>query len=426
MILESLREEAWQLDEKDPLAEFRAAFHIPHLNDKEVIYFTGNSLGLMPRSVPEYLQQELDDWANCGVEGHLHARRPWLSYHENFPGLLSPLIGAAESEIVVMNQLTVNLHLLMVSFYRPSATRFKILCEGRAFSSDQYAMESQVRFHGFDPNQAIVEVFPREGESTIRNEDLLDAIRREGNALALILLGGVNYYTGQLFDMPAVTKAGHSVGAVVGFDLAHAIGNVRLNLHEWGADFATWCSYKYLNSGPGGVSGVFIHERHHSADLPRFNGWWGNQKSDRFQMKKDFVPIQTAEAWQLSNAPVLSMAAHLASLELFQRAGMERLHAKRERMADLMVRGLKKLQSEYPNRFTVLTPDDPNARGCQTSLYFPAQGKVVFDALEKAGVVSDWREPGVIRVAPVPLYNRFEEVVSFIELLHAILKSHMS
>jgi kynureninase len=418
MNLDSLQVLATQLDEQDPLAGFRSEFHIPKINGQESIYFTGNSLGLMPRTVESYLKQELDDWAQLGVEGHLQAKHPWLSYHELFPVLLAPLIGAQEKEIVVMNQLTVNLHLLMVSFYRPTATRFKILCEGRAFSSDQYAMESQVRFHGLDPDTSIVEVFPRAGESFIRSEDLLDAIRREGDSLALILLGGVNYYTGQLFDLASVTKAGQAVGAIVGFDLAHAIGNVSLQLHDWGVDFAAWCSYKYLNSGPGGVSGVYIHQRHLSADLPRFSGWWGYRKSDRFQMNKGFIPIPTAEAWQLSNAPVLSMAAHRASLDLFQRAGIDRLHRKREQMVDLMIGGLKMIQGD---RFQVLTPESQQERGCQTSLFFSVIGRQVFEALQRVGVVTDWREPGVIRVAPVPLYNRYTEIYAFIKELNTIL-----
>lgn len=423
MNFESLQDQARQLDELDALASFREQFHIPLINGKESVYFTGNSLGLMPKNVSAYIQQELDDWARYGVEGHFHAKHPWLSYHEMFPALLSPLLGALESEIVVMNQLTVNLHLLMVSFYRPEGNRYKILCEGRAFSSDQYAMESQVRFHGYDPADAIIEVFPREGEHVIRTEDLERAIREQGDSLALVLLGGVNYYTGQLFDMRAITQVGQEQGAIVGFDLAHAVGNVSLQLHDWGADFATWCSYKYLNSGPGGVSGVYIHERHHQQELPRFNGWWGYQKADRFQMTKGFIPIATAEAWQLSNAPVLSMAAHHAALDIFQQAGMDRLHAKREQMAYLMMQGVKELQAIHPGRFEVLTPQSMSERGCQTSLYFQTGGRAIYNELEKAGIITDWRDPGVIRTAPVPLYNRFTEIADFIILLDQMLKS---
>ena len=423
MNLETLIEQARQLDELDPLAGFREEFHRPVLQGKEVLYFTGNSLGLMPRNVPEYLRQVTDDWARLGVEGHFYAKHPWLAYHELFPSLLTPLLGSLESETVVMNQLTVNLHLLMVSFYRPTGTRFKILCEGRAFSSDQYAMESQVRFHGLDPDLAIVEVFPREGEYVIRQEDLLNKIQEEGDALALVLLGGVNYYTGQLFDMREITRVGHEVGAVVGFDLAHAIGNVPLQLHDWQVDFATWCSYKYLNSGPGGVSGVFIHETHHRSDLPRFNGWWGYRKEDRFQMAKGFIPIESAEAWQLSNAPVLSMAAHHAALDVFQRAGIDRLHAKREQMASLMIYGLEELSRLHPERFVVLTPHAMHERGCQTSIFFETGGRIIFNELEHAGVITDWRDPGVIRVAPVPLYNRFQDIADLIIHLDRALKN---
>lgn len=415
--------QAKQLDQADALATFREQFHVPRFQGKEVVYFTGNSLGLMPKKVSEYVNQELGDWAQWGVEGHFRAQHPWLSYHELFPELLSPILGALESEIVVMNQLTVNLHLLMVSFYRPTPTRYKILCEGRAFSSDQYAMESQVRFHGFDPEQSIVEIFPRAGESYIRKQDLLDAIRRHGEELALVLLGGVNYYTGQLFDMKEITRVGKQIGAVVGFDLAHAAGNVSLQLHEWGVDFATWCSYKYLNSGPGGVSGIFVHEEHHQSDLPRFHGWWGYRKADRFKMTKGFAPIPTAEAWQLSNAPVLSMAAHHAALSVFQAAGMDRLHAKREQLTSLMIDGLKELASRHPGKFEVLTPADPLERGCQTSLFFSQGGRTVYEQLERAGFVCDWREPGVIRVAPVPLYNLFSEVANFVSCLDEILKA---
>ncbi len=423
MTLLSLSEQAKQLDQADPLASFRDRFHIPAQPGRAVTYFTGNSLGLMPKNVPEYVNQELNDWAQWGVEGHFQAKHPWVSYHELFPSLLSPILGALESEIVVMNQLTVNLHLLMVSFYRPTTKRFKILCEGRAFSSDQYAMESQVRFHGLDPDQSIVEVFPRDGESFIRKQDLIDAINQAGEQLALVLVGGVNYYTGQLFDMQEITRAGQAQGAVVGFDLAHAAGNVSLQLHDWGVDFATWCSYKYLNSGPGGVSGVFIHERHHETDLPRFQGWWGYQKQDRFQMAKGFVPIPTAEAWQLSNAPVLSMAAHHASLRVFQEAGMDRLHLKREQLSALMIDGLIELQSLHSGKFEVLTPMEIRQRGCQTSLYFSKGGRDVYNQLEKAGFVCDWREPGVIRLAPVPLYNLFSEVTDFICCLDKLLKA---
>ncbi len=422
MNLASIHDQARQLDELDPLATLRDQFQIPVLHGKESVYFTGNSLGLMPKVARDFVQQELDDWSRLGVDGHFHAKHPWLTYHEIFPALLSPLLGALESEIVVMNQLTVNLHLLMVSFYRPNKNRFKILCEGRAFSSDQYAMESQVCFHGLDPDTAIVEVFPREGETYIRKEDMMEAIQQHGESLALILVGGVNYYTGQLFDMSAITAAGKKVGAIVGFDLAHAVGNVALQLHDWDVDFATWCSYKYLNSGPGGVSGIYVHQRHHQTNLPRFSGWWGYRKEDRFKMTKGFIPIATAEAWQLSNAPVISMAVHHASLTVFQQAGIDHLHAKREQMAYLMVAGLNELRQIFPGRFDVLTPPDMSERGCQTSLYFAQGGRMVFNELEKSGIITDWREPGVIRIAPVPLYNRFSDIARFLQRFEELLQ----
>jgi len=411
-------------DLQDPLRSFRDRFFIPQHNGQPVVYFTGNSLGLQPRSCSAYVQQELDDWASLGVEGHFQAKNPWMPYHEIFPKQLSAIVGCKEEEVVVMNQLTVNLHLLMVSFYRPTATRYKIICEGRAFPSDQYALESQARYHGFDPDDAIVEVFPRENEHTLRTEDIIACIKEQGDAVALVLFGGVNYYTGQLFDMPAITRAAHAAGAMAGFDLAHAVGNVELQLHDWDVDFACWCSYKYLNSGPGGVAGVYIHNRHATdTSVPRFAGWWGYTKSTRFKMEKGFEAIPTAEGWQLSNAPILSMAAHKASLDIFTEAGMEALHTKRKKLAAYLHFVLADINRDSAEKLIeVITPADENARGCQVSMLMLQNGRAVFDALTAAGVIADWREPNVIRVAPVPLYNSFEDIWRFGTIIRRILR----
>ena len=411
-------------DLQDPLRSFRDRFFIPQHNGQPVVYFTGNSLGLQPRSCSVYVQQELDDWATLGVEGHFQAKNPWMPYHEIFPKQLAAIVGCKEEEVVVMNQLTVNLHLLMVTFYRPTATRYKIICEGRAFPSDQYALESQARFHGFDPADAIVEVFPRENEHTLRTEDIIACIQEQGDAVALVLFGGVNYYTGQLFDMPAITRAAHTAGAMAGFDLAHAVGNVELQLHDWDVDFACWCSYKYLNSGPGGVAGVYIHNRHATdTSVPRFAGWWGYTKSTRFKMEKGFEAIPTAEGWQLSNAPILSMAAHKASLDIFTEAGMEALHTKRKKLAAYLHFVLADINRDSAEKLIeVITPADENARGCQVSMLMLQNGRAVFDALTAAGVIADWREPNVIRVAPVPLYNSFEDIWRFGTIIRRILR----
>jgi kynureninase len=414
---------ARQQDAADPLKEFRNKFFIPQHNGHDTVYFTGNSLGLQPKTVSKYVQQELDDWASMGVEGHFHAKNPWLPYHEIFPKQISTIVGALPNEIVVMNQLTVNLHLLMVTFYRPTKQRYKIICETRAFPSDQYAFESQVRYHGFDPADAVIEVMPGEGEHTLRTEDILSVIREHGESVALVLFGGVNYYTGQLYDMPAITKAAHEVGAYAGFDLAHAAGNVELKLHEWNVDFATWCSYKYLNSGPGGVSGVYINEKHATnTELPRFAGWWGYTKATRFKMEKGFEAIPTAEGWQLSNAPVLSMAAHKASLDIFEEAGMERLFVKGKKLAAYLHFILEDINSGRSEKMIeVITPADEKQRGCQVSMLMLQRGREVFEALMKEGVIADWREPNVIRVAPVPLYNSFEDVWRFGNIIQSIL-----
>lgn len=414
---------AQQMDEADPLHEFKSYFYIPQHEGKDCIYFTGNSLGLQPRITAQYVQQELDDWAKLGVEGHFQAKHPWMPYHEIFPQQLSKIVGCKEEEVVVMNQLTVNLHLLMVSFYRPTPQRYKIICEAKAFPSDQYAFETQARYHGFDPANAVIEVAPREGEHTLRTADIIDTINQHGDTVAVVLFGGINYYTGQFFDLEAISKAAHAVRAYAGFDLAHAAGNVELHLHDWDIDFACWCSYKYLNSGPGGVAGVYIHEKHiANKELPRFAGWWGYKKDTRFKMEKGFEPIPTAEGWQLSNAPILSMAAHKAALDIFEEAGMEKLHTKRKQLAGYLHYLLAEINMRHAEKvIEVITPADENERGCQVSMLMLKRGKEIFDGLMKQGVIADWREPNVIRVAPVPLYNTFEEVWRFGSLVGQLI-----
>ncbi|MBN8652866.1 MAG: kynureninase [Cytophagales bacterium] len=407
---------ARKLDRIDPLKNFRTLFHLPKVKGKTAIYFTGNSLGLQPKTTKNFISEELNDWAALGVEGHVHAKRPWLYYHKFTKKGLALLTGAKSTEVVAMNHLTVNLHLLMVSFYRPTKKRFKIITEAGAFSSDQYAFESQIKYHKLDPNKTLVEIKPREGEHTLRTEDILATIEKHKDELALIIFGGVQYYTGQFFDIKKITQAAHAAGAYVGFDLAHAIGNVKLNLHKDNVDFAVWCSYKYLNAGPGAIAGAFVHERFaNDASLPRFAGWWGHHEKDRFQMKKGFIAMAGIDSWQLSNHPVLPAAALLASLEIFQQAGLKNLHAK-----SLLLTGyLKYLLSQIDaaeEKFAILTPSDKRARGCQLSIFMKQKGKKVFDALTKAGVIADWREPNVIRVAPVPLYNTFEDVFRFVEI----------
>lgn len=421
MTFNSSPSHALELDEKDPLHHFRDRFYIPLMNGRECIYFTGNSLGLQPKSTQDHVLNELEDWANFGVEGHFHARNPWMPYHERFPQQLSKIVGALPEELVVMNQLTVNLHLLMVSFYRPSPERFKIICEAKAFPSDQYAMESQVKYHGFQPEDAIIEVHPRKGEHHLRTEDILATIQQHGSSTALVLFSGVQYYSGQVFDMQAITRAAHAEGAYCGFDLAHAAGNVELKLHEWGADFACWCSYKYLNSGPGGVSGVFIHQRHHNnPGIPRFAGWWGHRKDTRFLMEKGFEPIPTAEGWQLSNAPILSMAAHKAALDIFDEAGMPALLEKSKQLTGYLLYLLQEINAGANEQLIeVITP--ANAHGCQVSMLMLRKGKEIFEALKQHGVIADWREPNVIRVAPVPLYNRFTDVFTFGQIIRQII-----
>lgn len=398
------------LDAADPLKNYRDQFLFPQHDGQPVRYFCGNSLGLQPKTVRAALLAELDQWQTHGVEGHFRGELPWMYYHKFLTQQSARLVGALPHEVVVMNTLTTNLHLMMVSFYRPTAQRFKIIMEGGAFPSDQYAVETQVRWHGFDPADAIVELNPRPGEDTLRTEDILQTIENEGDKTALVLLGGVNYYTGQFFELEKITAAGHRAGAMVGIDLAHAAGNLPLRLHDWGPDFAVWCSYKYLNSGPGGPSGAFVHERHADRpDLPRFGGWWGHDEAVRFQMRKGFRPMRGAEGWQLSNAQIFSFAAHKASLDIFEAAGIEKLRAKSLQLTGFLEFILQEMNAVRP-LFKIITPSDPAARGCQISMLTGENGRQIFDHLAAQGVVADWREPNVIRVAPVPLYNSFEDV----------------
>lgn len=396
---------------------YRERFHIPvqQSTQKPYIYFCGNSLGLQPKGVLEAIQQELDDWANLGVEGHFHGKNPWAKYHEFFSEKAARLVGAKPAEVVMMNNLTVNLHLMMVSFYRPNPKRYKIIIEGGAFPSDQYAVKSQILFHGYKVENTLIELVPRKNEHTLRTEDIVQAIYDAGDSLALVMLGGVNYYTGQAFDMETITRAAHAVGAVAGFDLAHAAGNLVLQLHDWDVDFAVWCTYKYLNSGPGAVSGCFVHEKYgNNPELPRFAGWWGHDEKTRFLMGPDFIPMFGAAGWQLSNAPVMNMVAHKVSLDIFDEATMPALRKKSEEMIQFL---LERIQNDVE----IITPHELKDRGCQTSIRVGKQGKAIFQKLSDAGVIADWREPDVIRIAPVPLYNTMEEIDEFAKLLKKIL-----
>jgi kynureninase len=408
---------AQKLDQEDPLKEMRAQFAIPQTeNNEPVIYFCGNSLGCMPLKAREYVQEELDQWQHEGVEGHFKGKHPWVNYHELFSEPLARLVCAKPSEVVAMNTLTVNLHLLMMSFYRPEGKRTKVLVEADAFPSDLYAVDSHVNLRGYDAAANVVKLAPRPGEFALRTDDILQTIEDLGDTLALVMLGGVNYYTGQVFEMKKITRAAKTAGAMVGWDLAHAIGNVPLYLNEWGVDFAVWCSYKYLNGGPGAVAGCFIHENHSSyTHTPRLAGWWGNEKTTRFQMAGTFTPIPTAEGWQMSNPPILALAPLRASLELFETAGILPLRRKSERLTGFARTLLAELEAE--GAFQIITPAQPAASGCQLSLLTGSNGKNLFKYLESHGVICDWREPNVIRIAPVPLYNTFEEVWRFAVLL---------
>ena len=412
---------ARKLDRADPLKSFRSQFSLPKINGKSCIYFTGNSLGLQPKNVQKSVLGELKDWASHGVEGHFHAKRPWLYYHKFAKKALGRLVGATANEVVAMNQLTVNLHLMLVSFYKPSSGRFKIIAEAGAFSSDQYAFESHIRLHGMHPEAALIEVAPRDGEHTLRTEDIVKVIKKNADQLALVIFGGVQYYTGQFFDIAAITKAAHEAGAYAGFDLAHAIGNVPLSLHDDHVDFAVWCSYKYLNSGPGGVAGAFIHEKHFdNKELPRLAGWWGYTEDERFQMKKGFKPMHGTDGWQLSNFPVLSGAAHLASLEIFEKVSMTKLRRKSIQLTGYAQFILHQIDPDE-KYFKIITPGDPDQRGCQLSILIKNNGTEIFKRVTKGGVVADWRDPDVMRIAPVPLYNTFEEVWRFGQIMKGSL-----
>ena len=418
MQFENTREFAKQLDKDDKLSKYRDEFIFPKVNGKDVIYFVGNSLGLQPKNAQKYVDEVMKDWAELAVEGHFYAEKSWWDYHERFSEKLAKVVGAKPTEVTVMNTLTVNLHLLMVSFYRPSGKRYKIICEEKAFPSDQYMISSQVRFHGYDPKDAIIEIKKREGENNFRTEDVLEKIKEVGEECALVLIGGVNYYTGQVFDMETITKAGHDAGAFVGWDLAHAAGNIALKLSEWNVDFAAWCSYKYMNSGPGNASGCFINEKYHNKkDIPRFEGWWGHNKDRRFLMEPEFEPEPTADAWQISNAPILAMAPYLASLEMFDEVGMPALIEKRNKIVAYLEFVLHEIDKEVDSTFEIITPADQENRGTQLSVFLHGEGKELFRYLMEEGVITDWREPNVIRLAPAPFYCSYEDMFEFGQIL---------
>ena len=418
MTFQNTKAFAQELDKQDPLHHYKNEFIFPQHNGKNVVYFTGNSLGLQPKRTKKYVDEVMNDWANLAVEGHFYADKPWWDYHERFANPLSKIVGAKPSEVTVMNTLTVNLHLLMVSFYRPTKTRYKIICEEKAFPSDQYMFQSQVHFHGYKTEDAIVEIKRREGEHNIRLEDVLAKINEVGDELALVLIGGVNYYTGQVFDIKTITAAGHKVGAKVGWDLAHAAGNIKLELHDWNVDFACWCSYKYMNSGPGNASGCFIHEKHHNDnDLPRFAGWWGHNKERRFKMEPNFEPVHGADGWQISNLPILSLAPYLASVEMFDEIGMDALIQKRNHITAYLEFVLHEIDKEVNSTFEIITPQNQDERASQLSVFLHGEGRSLFDYLMSNGVITDWREPNVIRLAPVPLYCSYEDMFDFGQIL---------
>ncbi len=416
---------AQQLDKQDELKSFRSQFHLPRQkNGDPHIYLCGNSLGLQPKSTAAHQEQELEDWKNLGVEGHFHAKNPWMPYHEFLTEAMATVVGAKPAEVVVMNTLTVNLHLMMVSFYQPQGARNKIIIEADAFPSDRYAVESQIRFHGLSPDQCLIQLHAREGETCLREEDILSTIEKNGKETALILLGNTNYYTGQYFDMQKIAAHGHAKGCMVGFDCAHGAGNLPLNLHDSGCDFAVWCNYKYLNSGPGGLGGAFVHERHiNRPDLKRFAGWWGHNKETRFNMRHDFDPTPTVEAWQLSNPPILALSAVWSSLKIFVDAGMDRLRKKAILLTGFTEYLVKSLGDDVIN---IITPADPEQRGSQLSIQVKNTSKKLFHHLTAQGVIADWREPDVIRIAPVPLYNSFEDVFDFYVLLKQALQSDIT
>ena len=411
---------ALEQDQKDPLAHFRGRFHFPETKTgKPFIYFCGNSLGLQPDTSDQYIKEELEVWKKLGVGGHLNSKRPWLTYHELLTHYSAKLVGALDREVVVMNSLTVNLHLLMTSFYRPNGKRKKILIENNAFPSDRYAVQSQLKIHGNHPKEDLMILNPDQGK-TITTEWILDCFEHHGDEITMVLIGGVNYYSGQAFDMEAITKKAHEYNCLVGFDLAHGAGNLHLKLHDWGVDFAAWCGYKYLNGGPGAPSGVFIHERHlGKSDIPRFEGWWGHDKSTRFQMPDEFVPTTSAEAWQLSNPPIFSMAPLLASLELFHEAGIENLRKKSEKLTSYLE---DLLENKLEDKIEIITPKSIEDRGCQLSLRLKTVIPNIMDELHRQGILADWREPDVVRIAPVPLYNNFEDCYQFVQRMKKIVR----
>ena len=411
---------AKQLDREDSLSYLRHEFHIPRdKHGKEWLYFTGNSLGLQPKITSKYIRQELDDWANFGVEGHFEAKNPWLSYHELLTDNMSKIVGAKPIEVVVMNTLTTNLHLLMVSFYQPTKTKYKIIIESDAFPSDRYAVQSQLSFHGFDPDEALVEWSPKEGKELLELEDLKSILDSQGDEVALLLIGGVNYYTGQYLDIKKITELGHAKDCIVGIDLAHGAGNIQPNLHDSGVDFAAWCTYKYLNSGPGSLSGLFVHEKHaQRKDLPRFAGWWNHNKETRFNMRQPFDVMKGAEGWQLSNPPILSMAAIKASLDIFEKVGMDVLLKKSKKLTGFFEFLIHQIASDT---IKIITPTHPNERGCQLSLQVKNADKNLHNKLTENNIITDWREPDVIRCAPVPMYTSFEDVYCMVKTLESLL-----
>ncbi|MCK0110344.1 kynureninase [Flavobacteriaceae bacterium S0825] len=413
-------EYAKQQDQNDVLASYRNQFHIP--KDKEGndwLYFTGNSLGLQPKSTKSYINQELNDWATLGVEGHFEAKNPWMGYHEYLTESMAKIVGAKPIEVVIMNTLTTNLHLLMVSFYQPTKTKYKIVIESDAFPSDRYAIQTQLEFHGFDANEGLIEWKPRQGEELLRIEDLETILDQQGDDIALLLIGGVNYYTGQYFNLKRIAELGHSKGCMVGIDLAHGAGNIQPELHDSGVDFAAWCTYKYLNSGPGSLAGLFVHEKHaYNKDLKRFAGWWSHNKSTRFNMRQPLDVIPGAEGWQLSNPPILSMAAIKASLDMFNDVGMNALRAKSKKLTGYFEFLINELEND---NIKIITPSNPDERGCQLSIQVKDADKSLHKKLTDAHIITDWREPDVIRCAPVPLYNSFEDVYRMVEKLKEIL-----
>jgi len=410
---------AKQLDGRDPLKEVRNKFHIPKDNNgKDWLYFTGNSLGLQPKVTADYIQQELKDWANLGVEGHFEAKNPWLHYHEYLTDNMAKIVGAKPKEVVVMNTLTTNLHLLMVSFYSPTKTKYKIVIESDAFPSDRYAVQSQLKFHGFSEND-LIEWKPRRGEELLNIEDLETIIDKQGDEIAMLLIGGVNYYTGQFLDIKRIAEIGHSKNCIVGIDLAHGAGNIQPNLHDSGVDFAAWCTYKYLNSGPGSLAGLFVHERHaDNKDLPRFAGWWNHNKETRFNMRMPFDVMEGAEGWQLSNPPILSMAAIKASLDLFEELGMDALREKSEKLTGYFEFLINQIETD---RIRIITPKNPKERGCQLSIQVKNADKSLHQKLMDHHIITDWREPDVIRCAPVPMYNSFEDVYQMVSILKELV-----